>query len=199
MTGESIKDSGKRQEFETGSRRDTRDGKGRYDLLPVWAIDMLARHFEDGCNKYGDRNWEKGQPIGRFIDSALRHIMKYWAGHVDEMHLHSALWNLLAAVEIEARVFRGELPATLDDHPVKHRAPLLLRAIRHPAFSSNEDACWDWKAPSVNTGFRTVIPREAICESVHGPAPHGTVCVNTCGNPNCVNPRHLRWESFNED
>ena len=68
-----IKDSGVRQDFETGSRRDTRDGKGRYDLLPMRAIQRLARHFEGGAKKYGDRNWEKGQPISRYLDSALRH------------------------------------------------------------------------------------------------------------------------------
>ena len=37
-TGDSvIKDSGKREEFQTGSRRDTREGKGRFDLFPPLA------------------------------------------------------------------------------------------------------------------------------------------------------------------
>lgn len=60
-----VKDSGKRQEFQTGSIRDTREGKGRYDLLPPHAIFRLAKHFENGAKKYGDRNWEKGQPLSR--------------------------------------------------------------------------------------------------------------------------------------
>ena len=35
-------------------------GKGRCDLLPPNALLRLARHFENGSKKYGDRNWEKG-------------------------------------------------------------------------------------------------------------------------------------------
>ncbi|HUS51203.1 MAG TPA: dATP/dGTP diphosphohydrolase domain-containing protein, partial [Candidatus Paceibacterota bacterium] len=73
MEFKEVKDSGKRQDFDTGSRRDTRDGKGRYDLLPVRAIKRLAKHYENGAKKYGDRNWEKGQPLSRYLDSALRH------------------------------------------------------------------------------------------------------------------------------
>ena len=54
-----IQDSGNRREFETGAVRDMQEGKGRCDLLPAAAILRLARHFENGCKKYGDRNWEK--------------------------------------------------------------------------------------------------------------------------------------------
>ena len=57
---ETVMDSGERQEFSTGSVRDTRKGKGRFDLLPPKAIRRLAVHFESGAIKYGDRNWEKG-------------------------------------------------------------------------------------------------------------------------------------------
>jgi hypothetical protein len=53
-----VKDSGKRQEFSTGARRDISTGKGRFDLLPPYAITRLAQHFENGSLKYGDRNWE---------------------------------------------------------------------------------------------------------------------------------------------
>lgn len=47
-----VKDSGKRQEFGTGSRRDTRDGKGRYDLIPPYFLKRLAVHLENGAVKY---------------------------------------------------------------------------------------------------------------------------------------------------
>lgn len=36
----------------------------------------VAKHFEDGAKKYGDRNWEKGIPCDRYIDSAVRHYCK---------------------------------------------------------------------------------------------------------------------------
>lgn len=112
-----LKDSGKREEMSTGSVRDSREGKGRFDLLPAKAIRRIARHFEAGSLKYGDRNWEKGQPISRFMDSALRHLFNHLDGQRDEDHLAAAGWNILAAMETEERVRVCKLPADLDDLP----------------------------------------------------------------------------------
>lgn len=98
-----IKDSGSRTEFETGAVRDMHEGKGRCDLLPPNALLRLARHFENGVVKYGDRNWEKGIPENSFIDSGLRHIFKYMAGEKDENHLIAAVWNLICLVETEMK------------------------------------------------------------------------------------------------
>lgn len=108
-----LHDSGKREIFSTGSRRDTREGKGRFDLLPAYAISRLAKHYENGAAKYGDRNWELGQPLTRYIDSALRHIFKYMDGYRDEDHLIAAVWNLLGYVQTEERIKRGQLPGEL--------------------------------------------------------------------------------------
>jgi hypothetical protein len=112
-----IKDSGVRQQFNTGSKRDTRDGKGRFDLLPMRALQRLARHFEGGAKKYGERNWEKGQPISRYLDSAIRHACKYVQGERDEDHLIAATWNLMCAAETEERIQANLLPKELDDMP----------------------------------------------------------------------------------
>jgi hypothetical protein len=112
-----IADSGRREEFSTGSRRDTREGKGRYDLLPPRAMRCLARHFEEGSKKYGDRNWELGQPMSRLMDSGLRHSFAAIQGQQDEDHLVAAAWNLLAAIEIRERVLAQILPSALADLP----------------------------------------------------------------------------------
>lgn len=98
-----ILDSGDRHAFETGAVRDMQEGKGRCDLLPPAALLRVARHFEAGAKKYGERNWEKGIPINSFIDSSLRHILKYMQGLTDEDHLVAAAWNLLCALEMEER------------------------------------------------------------------------------------------------
>lgn len=165
-----TKDSGKREEFATGSRRDTREGKGRFDLIPwgivarfkvenypkdkpgttqqaqdfamnrlvagvsyaddneliaaagqmlalaafedgakpapvsyyaSWSsvqplgILRLAKLYERGAAKYGDRNWEKGQPLDRYLDSALRHFNAYRAGDKSEDHLIATVWNII--------------------------------------------------------------------------------------------------------
>lgn len=117
-TQPTIKDSGRREDFSTGSRRDTRDGKGRFDLLPPRAIARLARHFEAGSKKYGDRNWEKGQPLSRYMDSALRHAFRFTQGERDEDHLIAAAWNLVCLAETEERIKLGLLPKELNDLPL---------------------------------------------------------------------------------
>lgn len=110
-----VKDSGEHQEFSTGSRRDTREGKGRFDLIPPYALKRLAIHFENGAKKYGDRNWEKGQPLSRYLDSAIRHAFSFLGGDRSEDHLAAMAWNALAYIETEHRINEGILPKELDD------------------------------------------------------------------------------------
>lgn len=112
-----IKDSGQREEFPTGSRRDTREGKGRFDLLPCRAMRRLAIHFAAGAAKYESRNWEKGQPLSRYMDSALRHAFAHLEGQRDEDHLIAAAWNLLCLADTQERINEGLLPDELDDMP----------------------------------------------------------------------------------
>jgi hypothetical protein len=115
--GSTVKDSGKRRVLASGSRRDVRDGKGRFDLLPVDAICLLARHFEEGSKKYGDRNWEKGQPLSWYADSGMRHLLKHMAGESDERHDVAAIWNMMCLVQTKVWIDAGILPAELDDLP----------------------------------------------------------------------------------
>ena len=110
-----IKDSGAREEFSTGSVRDTREGKGRFDLIPPSFLYRLARHFEEGAKKYGDNNWQRGQNLSRYMDSCMRHINKHRAGDRDEDHLIAAVWNLLAYMWTEDQISAGLLPEELAD------------------------------------------------------------------------------------
>lgn len=89
-----ILDSGERTQFDTGAVRDMHEGKGRFDLLPMCVIKRLAKHYENGCVKYGERNWEKGIPAHSFADSAFRHLVNYLDGEKNEDHLIAAIWNL---------------------------------------------------------------------------------------------------------
>lgn len=114
-----VNDSGERQEFATGSRRDTRAGKGRYDLVPPDGLHRVAVHFENGAIKYGERNWEKGQPISRYVDSALRHGFAYLAGDRSEDHLAAMAWNAMCAAATEVRVALGLLSTDLLDVPAR--------------------------------------------------------------------------------
>ncbi|MFA5558890.1 MAG: dATP/dGTP diphosphohydrolase domain-containing protein [Methanofastidiosum sp.] len=96
-----TKDSGVKEEFTTGMERDSREGKGRYDLISPFALKRLAGVYERGAAKRGERNWEKGGPFCRFIDSAERHIEQFKMGMDDEDHLAQAAWNLFAIMHFE--------------------------------------------------------------------------------------------------
>lgn len=111
----SVKSSGAMQEFGTGAVRDTPEGKGRFDLLPGYALWRLARHFENGAKKYSANNWRKGIPLARYLDSAGRHLEKLKAGWRDEDHAAAAAWNILCFLETEKAIKEGLLPKDLDD------------------------------------------------------------------------------------
>ena len=96
-----MKDSGEREHFETGAVRDRREGKGRFDLISPYALRRLALVYEKGARKYADRNWEKGIPASRCLDSALRHLNQYMAGWKDEDHLAQCAFNVFAIMHFE--------------------------------------------------------------------------------------------------
>jgi hypothetical protein len=133
-----VKDSGERQEFDTGSRRDTRAGKGRFDLMSPIVLVRDAAHLQNGADKYGERNWEKGQPLSRYLDSAMRHLTEYLEGMRDEDHLAAARWNIAGMIHTETMVQRGLLPAELADLPtyVEHEG---RHGRDHPAEPERHD------------------------------------------------------------
>lgn len=58
------------------------------------ALLELAKHYEDGAKKYAERNWEKGIPCHCYIDSGVRHYLKFRQGETDEPHDRAFLWNM---------------------------------------------------------------------------------------------------------
>lgn len=58
----------------------------------------VAKHYEDGAKKYAERNWEKGIPLHCYIDSGVRHYLKFRRGDTDEPHDRAFIWNMLCAV-----------------------------------------------------------------------------------------------------
>lgn len=84
-----IKDSGTRTEFSTGAVRDMKRGVGRMEV---------SKHCEEGAEKYGEHNVDKGIPLHSLCDSAARHLAKFICGEIDEDHLRAACRNLLWAL-----------------------------------------------------------------------------------------------------
>ena len=144
-----ILDSGSKTEFTTGAVRDSREGKGRCDLLPLdvvcqyyydigldiaFSIFELIGYFEasgnpvhllevlkyfcedrwdkdcnsmfletskqyaEGAEKYGENNWKNGMPVKIYIDSAVRHYLKFLRGDTDEPHDIAFCWNIMCAI-----------------------------------------------------------------------------------------------------
>ena len=56
----------------------------------------VSKHYEEGAKKYGEYNWQKGIPCHSYIDSAIRHLMKWSRGDADEPHDRAFLWNILS-------------------------------------------------------------------------------------------------------
>ena len=58
----------------------------------------VSKHFEDGANKYGENNWQKGIPVHCYINSAVRHYLKFLRGDNDEPHDRAFVWNIMCAI-----------------------------------------------------------------------------------------------------
>lgn len=58
----------------------------------------VSKHFEEGAKKYGEYNWQKGIPIRCYIDSAVRHYLKWLRRDEDEPHDRAFVWNILCCL-----------------------------------------------------------------------------------------------------
>ena len=105
-----TKDSGARQDYSTGMRRDLQDGKPRFDLCTAldqkydeslygrWAA-LMGR----GANKYGQRNWELSstmEEFQRFKASLSRHFQQFVQGDEEEDHAAAICFNLNAMLRL---------------------------------------------------------------------------------------------------
>lgn len=76
--------------------RNAKNSRGNSNFAD-WMLDV-AKQYEAGAKKYSPRNWENGLPIHCYIDSGVRHYLKYCAGWTDEPHGRAFIWNMLCAI-----------------------------------------------------------------------------------------------------
>lgn len=72
-------------------------GATEKEAYPTMFLEV-AKHFEDGAVKYGENNWQKGIPVHCYIDSAVRHYLKWLRGDKDEPHDRAFVWNLMCCI-----------------------------------------------------------------------------------------------------
>ena len=96
-----IKDSGQRQQFDSGMVRDTTEGKIDYSLIldgPM--LKRWAEHLTKGAVKYEKRNWMKAagrEEYDRFKESSLRHMLQWYWNERDEDHASAVFFGINGA------------------------------------------------------------------------------------------------------
>src|SRR5690606_7616827 len=84
--------------------------KERFDLIPVEALQEVARVYGFGAQKYAAHNWRKGYEWSKSYAAMMRHANQFWQGEdVDEetgcSHLASVIFHAMALI-----VFIDEQP-----------------------------------------------------------------------------------------
>lgn len=104
-----TRDSGQRESFSTGMQRDVQTDKPRYDLIGSgW--DLIKRWAElvgRGALKYGELNFEKAateDELKRFKSSAMRHMIQWFQGELDEDHAAATCFNLAGAEMVKSKL-----------------------------------------------------------------------------------------------
>lgn len=75
---------------------------GAFTLKRKWDVCTMllevSKHFEEGARKYDENNWRKGIPVRCYVDSAIRHYLKWLRGDNDEPHDRAFCWNILCCI-----------------------------------------------------------------------------------------------------
>jgi hypothetical protein len=133
-----VKDSGKRESFNSGMVRDTQEEKTLYHLL--WDGPMLERwamRLTGGAAKYNEGNWLKAsgeEEYRRFRASAARHFHQWMRGDTDEDHASATFFNINGAEYVKER----------------------LEAIER----ASDDVAEDYSAPATDFQTCAVLPSE---------------------------------------
>lgn len=76
----------------------------RYDLIPAFPLDQLARVYGKGAEKYADNNWRKGYSWHLNFAAMQRHLWAFWSGEDNDPetgcpHLAHAAWHAFSLLE----------------------------------------------------------------------------------------------------
>lgn len=98
-----VKDSGKRQEFASGSLRDTAEGKIKWSritfgpMMRRWAEHLTKAEAKYPDPKPGIPNFSlisTEEELVRYRESAIRHFFSWFYGEMDEDHAAAVFFNI---------------------------------------------------------------------------------------------------------
>lgn len=94
----------------------------RFDLIPVEALQEVARVYGFGAEKYAAHNWRRGYEWSKSYAAMMRHANEFWAGEdVDEEtqchHLASVIFHAMALIVFteEQKEYDDRYPSFPDD------------------------------------------------------------------------------------
>lgn len=108
-----IKDSGERQEFDSGMVRDTEQDKVDYThtaqgpMLYRWAMHCTRGNAKYPDPELGKPNWMRAKGMAeylRFKASAFRHFMAWFMGVHDEDHAAGVFFNINGAEYVKTNM-----------------------------------------------------------------------------------------------
>jgi hypothetical protein len=103
-----VKDTGARENFDSGMVRDTQKGKVLWHLIASGPmLRRFADHLTKGAVKYGEDNWLKAdgqEELDRFRESAYRHFMQWFYGEDDEDHAAAVYFNVNGAEYVREKI-----------------------------------------------------------------------------------------------
>jgi hypothetical protein len=124
----------------------TGDTERLFDILDIfndrnWENDEtmlleVSKHFEEGAVKYGEDNWKKGIPESSYIDSAVRHYLKWRRGDDDEWHDRAFVWNIMCLIWTHEHI---------TDKPAEDK-----RCVETDCFYNNDCICTSPLTSAVN-------------------------------------------------
>ena len=90
--------------YQEGIKNDRKDGKLRWELLPLPLLEEVVKVYSFGAEKYEANSWQN-LPDGynRYKAAMLRHLVAYEKGEVIDPesglpHLAHMAWNALAVL-----------------------------------------------------------------------------------------------------
>lgn len=93
--------------MERAKKNDFKDGKLRWDLLPLEEIEDIVKVYTAGSHKYGDNQWQQlDNGYQRYKAALLRHLLEYEKGNQIDTdtgckHLSQVAWNAIAMLYLD--------------------------------------------------------------------------------------------------